>query len=152
MRSQEWHEQRKLRVGTNRLEKSEARMTHEDDAVGGDGGGVGAGGRIGGDGVEEEVGVGEGGGVEGRGREAEEVEAGAEVVDLALELLLRLARLLVALLARPGVLLLVLLLARLAPHRRSSGTAAPPPAATARWRREWKGKRRRWWCRGWMDG
>jgi hypothetical protein len=82
--------------------------------------------------VEEEVGVGEGGGVEGRGREAEEVEAGAEVVDLALELLLRLARLLVALLARPGVLLLVLLLARLAPHRRSSGTAAPPLGATAR--------------------
>jgi hypothetical protein len=45
------------------------------------------------------------------GRKAEEEEARAEVIDLALELLLHLAGLLVALLACSSVLLLVLLLA-----------------------------------------
>jgi hypothetical protein len=43
------------------------------------------------------------------GRKAEEEEARAEVIDLALELLLHLAGLLVALLACSSVLLLVLL-------------------------------------------
>lgn len=88
-----------------------------------------AGGGAGGDGVEEEVAVGGGCGVEGGGWEAEEEEAGAELVDLALELLLRLAGLVVALLAGPGVLLVVPFLARMAPHLRSSSKRRPasPP-------------------------
>ena len=108
--------------------------------MGGDGGCVGGarsiavasragGGGAGGDGVEEEVAVGGGCGVEGGGREAEEVEAGAELLDLALELLLRLAGLVVALLAGPGILLVVPFLARVAPHLRSSSKRRPasPP-------------------------
>jgi len=86
-------------------------------------------GGAGGDGVEEEVAVGGGRGVEGGGGEAEEEEAGAELVDLPLELLLRLAGLIVALLAGPGVLLVVPFLARMAPHLRSSSkrrTTSPP--------------------------
>ncbi|CAD6220451.1 unnamed protein product [Miscanthus lutarioriparius] len=83
----------------------------------------------GGDGVEEEVAVGGGRGVEGGEGEAEEEEAGAELVDLPLELLLRLAGLIVALLEGPGVLLVVPFLARMAPHLRSSSKRRPtsPP-------------------------
>ena len=51
-----------------------------------------------------------------RGIEAEEGDLGLELLDLALQLLLRLARLLVALLAGSRVHLLELLSARLAPH------------------------------------
>ena len=85
-------------------------------------------GGAGGDGVEEEVAVGGGRGVEGGGGEAEEEEAGAELVDLPLELL-RLAGLIVTLLAGPGVLLVVPFLARMAPHLRSSSKRRPtsPP-------------------------
>lgn len=66
--------------------------------------------------MEEEVGVADGGGIERGRREAQEEKTGAEVVDLALELLLRLAGLLIALLARSGLLLVVHILARLAIH------------------------------------
>ena len=77
--------------------------------MGGDGGGF----QI--FGVEGEIGGGGGGGEVG-GIEAKEGDFGFEVIDLPLELLLRLPGLLVALLARPGLPALVLLPARLAPH------------------------------------
>lgn len=68
------------------------------------------------DAVEQKIGISIGeGGVDG-GTEAEEGNLGFEVFDLALKLFLCLARLLVALLARPSVLLPILLPARLAPH------------------------------------
>lgn len=99
------------------------------DGGGGDGGTAprgGGGGEVdgGGGGVEEDVGG--GGGSEGvvvvavhGGVEAEEGDLRFEVLDLPLQLLLGLARLLVALLACASVQLLVLLPARLAPHSRS---------------------------------
>lgn len=118
--------------------KCAERNAYEDDAVGGHGRDIGPPGvgvaaarsRAAG-GTEEEVSVAGASGVESGGGQAEEEQARAEVIDLALELidlalelLLRLAGLFVAFLARPGVLLLVFLFARLAPH-------LPPPPQTA---------------------
>ena len=51
------------------------------------------------------------------GPEPEESNLGLEIIDLALELFLRLVSLIVALLARAGVTCVVVLLARYAPHR-----------------------------------
>lgn len=70
-------------------------------------------------GNQDDVGEARGGRSPGKiegGPEPEEGDLGLEVVDLGLELLLRLAGLLVTLLARPGVARAVLLAARDAPH------------------------------------
>lgn len=74
--------------------------------------GDGGGGIVGG----EQNDVGEGSGVKGASGEFEEGDLGLEVVDLALELLLGLVGLLVALLARAGVTCVVVLQAGYALH------------------------------------
>lgn len=95
--------------------------------MGGDGGGVA--GHIGGirraagdqNDVGEAGGVGPSYGVGAGAEEAEEIDLGLEFLDLSLQLLLRLAGLLVALAARAGAAIAVLLLARQALHPH------PPP-------------------------